>query len=312
MFDKVSLWVNRAMLGDDFADLAARLNGGHQTIDNDGAVDGCNGSLENLRVTAKPTGLLVDGSLPKFLYGDNINTLNRGATKEALEKIGDCLGVDVMDAKVFGFEFGTNFYMEKPIAEYLNRLGDMPRMQRVAREGALYFESRAKAKPKAFVFYDKIAEASAKGGTIPDGLENANLLRYEMRLRGRLAAQLKVERVEAATLFDRDFYQLLVNIYGNSYNKISKAMTKRDDLQSIKTVTSAFEVLVARLMAANQEEARAFVNEVKAAKVFADPKYYTRLVKKIESISTKAGAVVEDALMSELDDEFANVGNMYS
>ena len=42
-----------------------------------------------------------------------------------------------------------------------------------------------------FVFYDKGVEAKSKGVEIPMELEDANLLRYEIRFDGRLPQQLK-------------------------------------------------------------------------------------------------------------------------
>ena len=80
-------------------------------------------------------------------------------------------------------------------------------------------------------------------------------------------------------------------------------------MSEIKTVSDAFDVLVARLInQSDQTQIAAFLEELKEAKVFEDRKSYTRLKKKIQEVAAKAGATVSDELMKELDDEIRNVG----
>ena len=71
----------------------------------------------------------------------------------------------------------------------------------------------------------------------------------------------------------------------------------------IKTVGDAVDLFVARLMAANPEQAAGFVDELKDARVFSDRKYYTRVKSKLQAIATKTGNPSDDALLRELDDE---------
>lgn len=80
-------------------------------------------------------------------------------------------------------------------------------------------------------------------------------------------------------------------------------------MNEIKTVSDAFDVLVARLInQSDQTEIAGFLEELKDAKVFTDKKYYTRLKNKIQEVSTKASITAPDELIKELDDEVKNVG----
>ena len=80
-------------------------------------------------------------------------------------------------------------------------------------------------------------------------------------------------------------------------------------MSKIKTVSDAFDVLVARLInQSDQTQIAAFLEELKETRVFEDRKSYTRLKKKIQEVAAKAGATVSDELMKELDDEIKNVG----
>lgn len=80
-------------------------------------------------------------------------------------------------------------------------------------------------------------------------------------------------------------------------------------MSEIKTVSDAFDVLVARLInQSDQTQIAAFIEELRAAKVFDDRKYYTRLKNKIQDVATKAEITVSDELIRELDDEIRNAG----
>ena len=80
-------------------------------------------------------------------------------------------------------------------------------------------------------------------------------------------------------------------------------------MSEIKTVSDAFNVLVARLInGSDQTQITAFLEELKESRVFDDRKIYTRLKRKIQEVATKAGVATSDELIKELDDEIKNVG----
>lgn len=269
------------------------------------------GSIKGLRVSIYAGGVSIAGSLTRMLYPNNIYPLNRHSTAEAVKCLSDTLHVDAGAAKVTGLEFGRVFIMANPVESYLSRLGDMQRMLRIHfEEGTLYYKPRGRTQSRVIAFYDKIADAYAKGMEIPDGFDNANMLKYELRMKGRLAQQLNEPYVEASTLSEERFYRSMVRRYQETYFSISKSnQISRNDMSEIKTMNDAYEAFVARLMAnSGEEQITAFMDELKEAKVFDDRKYYTRLKKKIQKIAAKAGSSVPDELSKELDDEIRNVG----
>ena len=80
-------------------------------------------------------------------------------------------------------------------------------------------------------------------------------------------------------------------------------------MSEIKTVSDAFDVLVARLISqSDKTQIAAFLDELKEARTFEDRKNYSRLKKKIQDIATKAEISVSDELIKELDNEIKNVG----
>lgn len=312
MYDKVKFWMDRAVVGDECPTIANYLDEASAQTNLQTGETKTFGNLEGLRVSIFVGGLSVVGSLPKYLYGgSNIYPLDRHTTAQAIEKICDSLHIDFKKAKVTELEFGANFMMMHQVSAYLTKLGEMPRLSRYHFEpSTLYYKGTGKQQPKAFAFYDKIAEAGKKGMPYPEDMRDANLLRYEMRLNGRIAQQLRVPEVTASTLSEIPFYRMMVRRYQDSYASISKQnQLKTNIMNEIKTVSDAFDVLVARLInLSDQTQIAAFLEELKEAKVFEDRKNYTRLKKKIQEVTKKAGVTVSDELIKELDDDIKNVG----
>ena len=211
---------------------------------------------------------------------------------------------------VTGVEFGMTFMMLNQVSDYLSRLGYMPRLNRyLFNTSTLYYKGTGRKQSKVYAFYDKLAEAKSKGLEYPNDLSDKNLLRFEMRLNGRLAKQLK-NNITASTLYDIGFYRMMIKLYQDSYYSISKNhQIKADCMSEIKKVSDAYDMFVARLISqTDQAQISDFLDELKEAGVFSDRKYYSRLRNKIKEVATKANISISDELIKELDDDIKNCG----
>lgn len=311
MYDKVNIWIDRAIVGEHYPTIANYLDSAKDQTDRQTGETITFGSLEGLKVSVYGSGLYIVGSLPKYLHGSNIYPLSRETTKQAFEKMADVLHLSMAEAKITGFEFGTTFPMGCKPKDYLDRLGNMPRLQRYRfNPDTLYYKHRGKRQPKTFCFYDKIAEARAKNIPIPDGLQDANLLRCEMRLQGRLPYQMGVPEVTASTLSEKPFYSSVMQLFLNGYFSISKLNRLRtDDMKGIKKVTDAVDLYLARkIQRTGLDDLSEYINELKEAGVFDDRKNYIRVRQKIQEKATKANITISDELINELDDDIKNLG----
>lgn len=313
MYDKVKLWVDRCYIGEQYPNIAAFLDEAREQTDLKTGEVRTFGSLESLKVSIYPNGLSIIGSMPKYLYGNNICPLDRHTTAEAIEKIADALHISLSEAKVTGFEYGCNFVMKHRVKEYLDRLGDMPRLQRYRfNPQTLYYKHRGQEQPKVFAYYDKIADARKKKMPIPDGLQNENLLRCEIRLDGRLAYQMGVQEVKAFTLSDRHFYRLVMDRFQSAYFSISKInRLKTNAMNEIKSVKDAFDYYFGIMLnqtGQSQDKINNYLDELKSAGVFKDRVSYTRLKQMIERAANKVSLTTTDELVKELDDEIKNCG----
>lgn len=313
MYDKVTFFIDRSVI-DPQCNLASCLDNITQVTDMKTGEIKLLGGIENLRASVRLNGVFIAGSLPKYLYGDNIHVLDRRATAQAIEKISDNLHLDVSSAKVTGLEFGANFVMSKPVEEYLTRLGNMPRLERYGfNPSAIYYKGRGKKQQKVVAFYDKIAEAKEKNYEIPIGLDEANILRYELRLKNHLARQMQEQQVTASTMTELNFYRGLLDRYQRYYFSIIKRRKPKSNvMEEIKSVKDARDVLLAKFLNnAGEGVVENYIRGLKEASVFPDKKYYSRLKKELQSIATKSNFTEDDDLIKELDDEVKNCGAYY-
>ena len=83
------------------------------------------GELENLKVKQNCNGVSIFGSLPKYLFGNNLYSITRKATEQAIEKISDELLLNVKDSRIYRIDVAGNFKMKKLLKHYLVCLGDL-------------------------------------------------------------------------------------------------------------------------------------------------------------------------------------------
>ena len=311
MYDKVTIWKD-GRVREEYPHLVTLLEDAKEQTDLETGEIKVYGSLQGMRVGIYPTAIRIDGSIAKFLYGGgNMIPLSRHTTEEALKKLSDALQINLEDARISYLEFGANFLMRHKPSEYLKRLGEMPRRQRFNfNVDTLYYRHRGKEQPSGFCLYDKNSDAKAKGMPIPQGFEDKNLLRVELRLNGSLAKQMGVAEVKASTLYDRAFYNKIRCRFINTYFSISKLnKLNANFVKSITTPKDAVDGFLGLMLAkaGGMQEIDAYLEELKANQVFADRVNYKRTRDALYKAASKAKLSSKDELVAELDDCFINL-----
>lgn len=312
MIDKVTIWLDRVQMGGVAPkQIVTFLDEGYETTKIQTGEVSVSGHIENLIIKVGDNGVSIIGSLPKYLHGNNIFS-NRGDTKQAINKLEDTLHINLSEALVTSLEFGTTFRMKHPVSSYIQRLGDIPRLERCNIDGrgsTLYYQHKGKQQPKVLCFYDKGAEIQCKGRILSNDLIEANLLRYELRYKGRLAHQIGCPKVIVSTLSEPSFMGSLLDLYKKYYFSIQKHnQLKTNVMGEIRTVKDAYEVFIARVLCQSPKaQVKEFLDELKENKVFTNREYYTRLKNKLNSIASKASITITDELIKELDDNINNL-----
>lgn len=311
MYDKVTIWKD-GRVREEYPHLLTLLSDAKEQTDLQTGEIKTYGSLQGMRVGIYPTAIRIDGSLPKFLYaGGNVIPLNRHTTEEAVKKLSDALQINLDDARVSALEFGANFLIRHKPAEYLKRMGELPRRQRYTfNVDTLYYRHRGKEQPDTFCLYDKISDAKAKGMPIPAGFEDKNILRVELRLNGSLAKQMGVAEVKASTLYDRQFYAKIRNRFINTYFSITKINKLNSNFMAeIKTPKDAVDGFLGLMLAkaGGMQEIDSYLEELKANQVFSERINYKRTRDALYKAASKAKLSSKDELVAELDDCFINL-----
>lgn len=177
------------------------------------------GYLGDLKITARPNSVRVSrGSLCKWHFGDNYQTLDRRGAQVAIEHLSDILHLPMAEADVTRLDFGTNLIMKHPVSAYLGHLGALRYYKRNEASDGLYYLGYG----KGLSFYDKNRERASAGEPIPGLYAGRDVLRYEMRYTEQIPKQLKRPYVTAADLYDRAFFDGMLHRWRDIYKAIQK------------------------------------------------------------------------------------------
>lgn len=262
------------------------------------------GNIDNLKISVGGGGISIKGSVAAFLYPDNVITVSRKDLPVALEKMSDTLHFDVSNTRPTRIDVSTSFIMSRNPTAYYQVLGGLTYFKRIMVDCDTVYYHRGKEKRQTLVFYDKYRECTEKNTGLPKVYEDAkNVLRYEYRIKGRIAHQLNCEGVTALTLSNTDFYRKIVNEWAHQYFSIKKTYSI-GNMAEIKTVGDAKSFICGyALSKIGAASTMAIIQEMKLREIFSDPKYYSRLKRSIAELSSKYSKADRDDLAEELDND---------
>jgi hypothetical protein len=297
MYDTVNFWIGREELtASNPFDILPYLSEISER-QNEKSGYSCTGKILDYTVNVFECGISLKGSLCKSFFGDNLKTLTRRATQQAVEKVSDNLHMDISKAKVARVDVSTVIPTKRPPADYYNYLGNKPYFERLqSTQDTLYYNNHQ----RQIIFYDKTKEANAKHVPIPTIWQNCNLLRYELRFTKRLNKQLN-NTLKAAILYDEVFYYRIVQSWYNEFKTIQKHNNTEFMTDEINTPKDAETALFAYLL---QKEGQSFINnflaDLRAKNVFKERQRYYELKRKLNTIAQKPKGQKSD-LIKELE-----------
>tara|TARA_R110000822_G_scaffold192686_1_gene331355 strand:- start:82 stop:1008 length:927 start_codon:yes stop_codon:yes gene_type:complete len=272
----------------------------HYNVKNDSSY--VQGDLRNMKVTLNEASISVKGSLCKYFYGNNIDTLNLTNTREALNQISADLSIDIHKASVSRIDFSTNIVTDFTPTIYYPYLGQLSRFERYEQPNSIYYNQQA----KRLLFYDKIEEAKNKGMTIPKQHIGDNLLRYELVLNKGISRYLKYNGLYVQDLGSEELYRQLLHLWYSYYQQIQKHSKKLNPMEDKIINPSTFKnEMYNALVRKNPDEFYKMVAELKAKKKFKHPEYYSRINAEIRKIQKTQ--VVDNELMDELNKKIEGI-----
>ena len=262
------------------------------------------GNLDNLRVCVREGELTIKGSLPKYYYGNNFQTLSQKTTSEAIEKLSDDLNLDVNLCRVTRIDLSTNFITTYKPNIYYDYLGNLKRFNRLENPHSIDYRQKS----KKLLFYDKVIEAKKTQLQIPLEFQNKNVLRYEMELNLSVKKYLKLDKITMQDLHGDSMYSRLVDEWYNFYNRIEKRSSKEivlntNNIKSPKDFDKELLIYLTRTKGLDYIDN--MIEDLKARNAFTSDEYYSRLKARYREYS-KVEIDSED-IISEISEKVEEV-----
>jgi hypothetical protein len=264
-----------------------------------------------MRVSHNLDGIVVQGSLAKYLQCENISPLTRKQVQDAVEKLEAEIGIDLSDATIGSVEIGTSIILKEQVTEYLRLFGDPAIFTKsvYSKNGFLETVSFGTS-TGAFQFcaYNKIQEMTDKRQAIPSLFLEQNVLRLEYRIIRRRGIRAKFGRdLMAHDLYDYETYRRLQSLFLEAYKSIPK--THRSVfIDTSKTITPArLEQLQAeQFRQSYPEEYNALLQRLKQSGAVTD-KSLERIRAKNRKLNKDYTIGDSSPLIAELDAHVFNV-----
>ena len=254
------------------------------------------GNAKNMVIRRNANSITVQGSLPKYQYGNNLQTLQRVDGGLIIDELSDLINTDLSKARLQRVDFSTNIITEHKPQYYYRFLGHLTRFYRHSDNSSLYYNQGC----KNLLFYDKIKDAKAKQMPIPKQYQNKNVLRYEMRLLKQVKKFFKRD-VLANDLINKQLYNYLLDKWYEYYKEIEKQKSKINIMSNQITSPKDFDkqLLIGLVQSLGYSHIDDVIEQMKTMKVFNQKEYYSRLKSKYRRLS-KVDICDEDVI-SEID-----------
>lgn len=183
-------------------------------------------TYRHMNIKQNAGGVIVEGSLPKFLSGENLTPFSLDRGQEVLQVLSDTIGIDLLRASVTRLDVAATFKMENPPIDYFSLLASLRGYQRSIVKSSLYFRCGS----NTLLIYDKTQELKHNRRKIDpvvwpriSPMMGQHWLRYE--LQDHNVSNLFNGGLTASRLFSRPTVVRLAEHWYNSYTRIAKDTT---------------------------------------------------------------------------------------
>jgi hypothetical protein len=268
------------------------------------------GDLNGLKVSINRSQIKIkDGSLCKWYLGDNFQTMGRGDTERAIEALSDILHLPMSKAMVTRLDIAQNMIVKHPPNVYLNHLGNLRYTKRLQEPNGLYYIQTG----GRICFYDKIKEQKKHREEIPELYNYRNVLRYEQRYTTRIANQLNVSEVTAATLYNETFYIQLLNRWIETYKAIQKINDITLNFEAMRTKQQLYKMGVLSLieLTGGQVQMIEQINEAQKRGDLSKKQAFDLRQAVNDACKIKDGLTVPNDAIKELDKKISDAIKFY-
>jgi hypothetical protein len=285
--------------------LLSKLKGQNNTFNEFGDYVRSSGNMENMRVLIGPTQMKIQGSLGKYLLGNNLEEMTSTQTRLAIEKLQDETRMNLTQAQLTRIDVGANIQTKFNPKLYYPYLGQSRYYQRNVFKGTLYYDTETEVRQIAI--YDKVREAKKsamkQGLVLPPHLLANPVMRIEVRFKKRLQKRFNRSEIQLQTLANPGFYQDLHERFKNEYETIQKVNNMIGLPEQLPSTPKEGMNLFAMygLGQLGLEKALHLVAVWKAQGAFKRKEEYSRLKAMIKDLYTSPKRTTESELITELN-----------
>jgi len=268
------------------------------------------GNLKNLKVRQASTGLLISGSIAKYIFNENLSIPSLSQIHSALNEISSALNYKLNTAIVRRIDIGYNFHMEHKVKKYLAEFGDLIPLKKMVVDDLETLMYSTEKRNKQLICYHKILEMKSKQVKIPDAYQNLDdyIMRYELRLHN-LARELGAEHITASMLFGNDFLSSVIKKWRDMYfniHKTHRARFRKYVFSKQSTLRNALAAVGLQKLGLDH-----VLNQVEMEKSKYSRTHMHRLRKMLKNLSINTAATVRYPLITELDEKVEDVFQTY-
>jgi len=240
------------------------------------------GTYKGIRVNYNEHTMSVSGSIAKYHYGNNLETLTMSASEVAIQSLSDLIGFDLSNSIVSRVDFSSNMLTQYKPKYYYNFLGHLSRYNRFDNGDTLYYNQQS----KNLLFYDKIKEAKKKQMPIPNEYLGKNVLRYELAIKKELAKFCN-RTIKVKDLYTRDIYNLFLYKWQEIYTNIDKQKNNIEIMQKHIEKPKHFDsqLLTGLVQKVGYTTIENLIEQMKLTKTFQHKEYYSRLKSKYRKMA---------------------------
>ena len=207
-------------------------------------------------IVANADSYVIEGSLAKWYFGNNVQTLTLAQAKKAVRDLGIALGVGdaIFKAKVNRVDFSSVVCTELTPVYYFNLMDYLNGFRRSLKDGetTLYYDRATR--DKVIKAYDKTLEATDTGMEIPENFKGKNLFRFEVvyystEINRVFNKQKNLKEVTLKDILTERAFNHFADTWLGYYERIQKINNANNMIQKNKGETLTTRILVNRMVA---------------------------------------------------------------
>jgi hypothetical protein len=252
--------------------------------------------------------MIIECSLPKFLKGDNIYSLNYFEVVMALKLVEKKLGISIMKGTIRRLDCEITVESLYKPSTYFRYLGNCKYyVRKEIQKTFLYYYNKS----RIVNIYDKIKERKDKKEILPTEFEGKNLLRFECRYKNvtlkKIAKKNYLEVLKVEDLINPAIFINISEIIFKEYKAIDKLNTPaiinfNNSARSKLNLTKNLAYMAIKLLGGVQavqemiDASRPYNEDVRS-------EYFSRRKKDVKDIATNTNIEFTENFISEINEK---------